>query len=189
MHSPLDYRHKWNPMGDVPLFDDVPALAAIHGPSSSHPTTPGLESDMMNMLIHNSFNEFLDPSIDPASLGPLTPSYQLEQCSPSVMLSDSVDPWSINQYPYLDMSPHGSGPLLEGPPQLTPNMSSSGESSVNSTPQLGHPHFGVGRFGTQMHEQPHVAANFANGMVPYMHQSIDGGLNISSIISGLTGSS
>ena len=74
------------------------------------------------------------------------------------------------------------------PPAITTQASnlaavppSSGESSVNSTPQLGHPHFSL-RTGfahhhvqqqqhphQQQHEPPHVAANFAQ----YMQQPLD----------------
>ena len=57
----------------------------------------------------------------------------------------------VGAYPaYLDLGP------------LTPAMSSSGESSVNSTPQLGHPHFGVrGYAQAEAH-----GANFAQYMPP-----------------------
>ena len=186
MHAPLDFRHahashhahphhaKWSPIQDVPLFDDVHGLGLSGGPHS-HPTTPsGLESEMMSMLMHNSFNDFLDPSMDPAALGPLSPTYPLDApCGSGVMLSDaaaSVDPWAMSGYPsYLDMSP--AGPLGSAPPQLTPNMSSSGESSVNSTPQLGHPHFSS-RFlqQHQAHQQHDVHyAGFSAG-APYLQQ-------------------
>jgi hypothetical protein len=168
MQSPLDFRPKWNSLQDMPLFDEA-VLGSGPLPASaphSHPHSPtGLESEMMSMLMHSSF-EFLEPAIDPASLGPLSPAYPLEQCNNGVMLSDAVDPWSISQYPYLDLSPH-TGTLLD-PPQLTPSMSSSSESSLHSTPQLSHPHFGLGSVNVssaprqggflQMHE-PHYGTS------------------------------
>lgn len=191
MHSPLDFRQKWNqhhhPLlhqhqqhqqhHDL-LFDDG-ALGAIPPSADAH-----LEGDMMSMLMHTSF-EFLPPSLDPAALGgPLSsPTYPLDQ---SVMLSDAaatVDPWSLSPYQYLDLSPHPGGLLSDHappPPQLTPNMSSSGESSVNSTPQLGHPHFGLGPQASSrsfmqhlQEQQQQQQAQFAGSSMPLFAQGID----------------
>lgn len=172
LHSPLDFRTKWGGPLDAPLYEDPTALGVPH----HAPAHQQSESDVMTMLLHSSFDGgFLDPNMDPALSGLHAP-YGLEaaQCSPGVMLSDASggDPWgALNAYAYLDMSPLEPHP----PPQLTPSISSSGESSVNSTPQLGHPHFGGGRFGGSAHHvhEPHVAANFAGGLPPYMHQGMD----------------
>ncbi|GJE97858.1 SANT domain-containing protein [Phanerochaete sordida] len=167
LHAPLDFRTKWG--GALPdgLYED-PALAAHHhqhAPQHAHHAHPQNEHEMMNMLLQNSFGDFLDPNMDPALSGLHAP-YGLEgaQCAPGVMLSDSAqgDPWGALGYPYLDL---GALDAHAAPPQLTPSMSSSGESSVNSTPQLGHPHFGVrGSYAQAQH--PEHGAGFAQYMPP-----------------------
>jgi len=170
LHNPLDFRTKWGAsLVDTPLYEEPATLGMAHSHHVQHPQQS--ESEMMNMLLQNSFHDFLDPNMDPALSGLHAP-YGLEaaQCTPGVMLSDASaggDPWGgLGAYSYLDLGPldaHGA------PPQLTPSMSSSGESSVNSTPQLSHPHFTMRSGFAHVQEQQHVAANFAQ----YMHQPIE----------------
>lgn len=132
LHSPLDFAHhahKWAPTHDQ-LFSDS---ALAHG-------TAHLENEMLNMFMQNPFPEFLDPSLDPNALGPLSPA-GFPSLENGQLVTETGEPWVLPPYSsYLEFSPNAGH--LEQPPQLTPSMSSSGESSVNSTPQLGHAHFG-----------------------------------------------
>lgn len=184
MQSPLDYRSKWNPLAsDVSFFDDVPGLSHSGSTSRSSPafsqaTSPGMENQMLNMFLHGGhFSEFLDPSIDPSSLASLNPTpFSLDPCSPHSLLPDTVDPWSTVQFPYPDFN--GTGGIHLEPPQLTPSMSSTGSSSVNSTPQIGQPHYTGLSPGFMSLQEPQIAYSQYHSLpdrtaMQYMHSQID----------------
>ncbi|KAI0343664.1 hypothetical protein BDW22DRAFT_1428220 [Trametopsis cervina] len=159
MHaSPLDYIGSWPPLkSEVSMFDDVPALTHSGSTSRSSPSFPYTTSDghAMNVYMNTPFGDFLDPSIDPSALSALSPTtYTLDSCTSGAMLPDAVDSWTM-QYPYSDFNT-----IPMDPPQLTPSMSSTGTTSVNNTPQLGHSQYNLslGRY-IQSIQEPQIAYN------------------------------
>lgn len=163
LHSPLDFAHhahKWAPTHD-PLFSDSPLA---HG--AAH-----LENDMLNMFMQNPFSEFLDPTLDPNALGPLSP-HAFPTLQDGQLVTATGEPWELPPFPsYLEFSPNAGH--LEQPPQLTPSMSSSGESSVNSTPQLGHPHFGGMGLAPRFVQDSQVGYFPDRGAQQYLSAGID----------------
>ena len=161
-HSPIDLRHQWNPiLSDGSLLDDVPELtpsgSSRASSTYSHSSSPSLESQMLNMIMQNSLNEFFDPALDPAAISPLGSSYSMESCSPDGLLPGSNDPWASGYFPYLDFanpSAHNSMPF---DPQLTPSLSPSTSGSSVSPPQLSDPHFTMQSSRYLGMSEPHVA--------------------------------
>ncbi|KAI0821271.1 hypothetical protein BC629DRAFT_440820 [Irpex lacteus] len=163
LHQPLDYMGNWHQLKSEPsLFDDVPGLTHSGSTSRSSPSFSYSASSptdsQLNMFMHPSFGDFLDPSIDPSSaLATLSPTtLSLASCSPGALLPETVDPWSAVQYPFTDFSSHG---LSMEPPQLTPSMAST---SVNSTPSLCQPQYTnagltLGRYMHSMQQEQQIA--------------------------------
>lgn len=166
LHQPLDYMGNWHQLKSEPsLFDDVPGLTHSGSTSRSSPSFSYSASSptdsQLNMFMHPSFGDFLDPSIDPSSaLATLSPTtLSLASCSPGALLPETVDPWSAVQYPFTDFSSHG---LSMEPPQLTPSMSSTSTNSVNSTPSLCQPQYTnagltLGRYMHSMQQEQQIA--------------------------------
>ena len=148
---------------EASLFDDVPALThsgstSRSSPSFSYSTSSPTDSQALNMFMHSSFGEFLDPSIDPsAALATLSPtSLSLASCNAGALLPETVDPWSAVHYPFTDFNGHH---IPMEAPQLTPSMSST---STNSTPSLCQPQYStagltLGRFMHSMQQESQIA--------------------------------
>ncbi|KAI0090843.1 hypothetical protein BDY19DRAFT_937849 [Irpex rosettiformis] len=164
MQQSLDYMGNWHQLkSEASLFDDLPGLShsgstSRSSPSFSYSASSPTDSQALNMFMHPSFGDFLDPSIDPsAALATLSPTtLSLASCSPGTLLPETVDPWSAVHYSFTDFNGHN---IPMEPSQLAP----SGTNNVNNTPSLCQPQYTtttgltLGRFMHSMQQESPIS--------------------------------
>ncbi|KAI0684616.1 hypothetical protein BC835DRAFT_614538 [Cytidiella melzeri] len=169
----LDYAGNWHRLkSEASVFDDLPALSlspstSRSSPSFAYSTSSPTDSQALDIFMNSSFNDFLDPSIDPSALASLhsTTSFPLGSCGSGPLLPEAADPWSTVQFPYTDFNSHG---LPMDPHPMTTSM--SGNMNNSSTPShLCQPQFTtaggltLGRFMHSMREPQIGFSHFGGG--------------------------